>query len=158
MPLQVSRELAAHTGYLSCCRFIGESGSKILTSSGDMTCMLWDVESGKQETEFSDHNGDVMSISASPTLASVFLSGACDAQAKLWDVKAPKACRTFVGHESDINAVAFFGDGLAFSTGTRAPNTPPPFTCAALASHRLTPSRALDTCACRLGRRLVPPL
>ena len=43
-PIKVQRELAAHTGYLSCCRFI--QGGKILTSSGDMTCMLWDVESG----------------------------------------------------------------------------------------------------------------
>ena len=36
------RELAAHDGYLSCCRFISES--QILTSSGDSTCMLWDIE------------------------------------------------------------------------------------------------------------------
>merc|ERR1711998_746084 len=40
-PIKVSRELAAHTGYLSCCRFIGAQGEQILTSSGDMTCMLW---------------------------------------------------------------------------------------------------------------------
>ena len=115
---QVSRELAAHTGYLSCCRFIG-SGSKILTSSGDMTCMLWDVETGQSDAQFVDHNGDVMSISTSPTAPPIFVSGACDALAKLWDVKAPTVCRTFSGHESDINAVTFFGDGLAFSTGLR---------------------------------------
>ena len=52
------RELAAHTGYLSCCRFIGENGSKILTSSGDMTCMLWDCETGQAEGQYQDHNGD----------------------------------------------------------------------------------------------------
>ena len=45
-PIKVSRELAAHTGYLSCCRFIGGGGEQILTSSGDMTCMLWEVENG----------------------------------------------------------------------------------------------------------------
>ena len=43
---QVKRELASHTGYLSCCRFIND-GTRILTSSGDMTCILWDVNSGK---------------------------------------------------------------------------------------------------------------
>jgi len=117
-PIKVARELAAHTGYLSCCRFIGESGSKILTSSGDMTSMLWDVETGTQESQFSDHNGDVMSISASPTSVNVFVSGACDAMAKVWDIKNPTSVRTFCGHESDINAVSFFGDGLAFSTGS----------------------------------------
>ena len=45
-PIKVSRELAAHTGYLSCCRFLGPSGTQILTSSGDMTCMLWEVDTG----------------------------------------------------------------------------------------------------------------
>ena len=69
--------------------------------------------------QFNDHNGDVMSIAPySVTNPSIFVSGACDAQAKVWDVKEPTAVRSFVGHESDINAVAFFGDGQAFSTGS----------------------------------------
>lgn len=53
-----ARELSAHSGYLSCCRFINDR--QIVTSSGDMTCMLWDIESGARLTEFSDHTGDVM--------------------------------------------------------------------------------------------------
>lgn len=61
LPSQVARELAAHTGYLSCCRFVDDS--KILTSSGDMSCMLWDVQSGTQEKQYAEHNGDVMNIS-----------------------------------------------------------------------------------------------
>ena len=115
---QVQRELAAHTGYLSCARFIGADGNKILTSSGDMTCMLWDCETGANESTYSDHNGDVMSIAPSPLSSRVFVSGACDALAKVWDLKMDGSCRTFNGHESDINAVSFFGDGMAFSTGT----------------------------------------
>lgn len=43
--LRSFRELAAHDGYLSCCRFIAEN--QILTSSGDQTCMLWDIEMGQ---------------------------------------------------------------------------------------------------------------
>jgi len=116
-PIKVQRELAAHTGYLSCCRFIS-NGDEIITSSGDMTCMLWDVETGQQKDTYTDHNGDVMSISPQPNGAAIFVSGACDAQAKVWDVKMPKAVRTFEGHESDINAVSFFPDGNAFSTGS----------------------------------------
>ena len=117
---QVQRELAAHTGYLSCARFIGADGNKILTSSGDMTCMLWDCETGANESTYSDHNGDVMSIAPSPLSSRVFVSGACDALAKVWDLKMDGSCRTFNGHESDINAVSFFGDGMAFSTGTHS--------------------------------------
>jgi guanine nucleotide-binding protein G(I)/G(S)/G(T) subunit beta-1 len=53
-----ARELSAHSGYLSCCRFINDR--QIVTSSGDMTCMLWDIEAGARVVEFSDHTGDVM--------------------------------------------------------------------------------------------------
>ncbi len=28
--------------------------------------MLWDIEAGSKVTEFSDHNGDVMSVSINP--------------------------------------------------------------------------------------------
>lgn len=55
-----ARELSAHSGYLSCCRFINDR--QIVTSSGDMTCMLWDIEAGVRVVEFSDHTGDVMRL------------------------------------------------------------------------------------------------
>lgn len=56
--IKVARELSAHTGYLSCCRFLNDR--QILTSSGDMTCMLWDIDAGTRLLEFNDHTGDVM--------------------------------------------------------------------------------------------------
>ena len=56
--VKVARELSAHTGYLSCCRFI--SDRQIITSSGDMSCMLWDIDAGMKTLEFTDHTGDVM--------------------------------------------------------------------------------------------------
>lgn len=115
-PTRVARELSGHSGYLSCCRFINDR--RILTSSGDMTCMLWDIETGAKLTEFSDHLGDVMSLSINPTNQNIFVSGACDAFAKLWDIRTGKAVQTFAGHESDINAVQFFPDGNAFGTGS----------------------------------------
>ena len=115
-PTRVARELSGHSGYLSCCRFINDR--RVLTSSGDMTCMLWDVETGSKVNEFADHLGDVMSISINPTNQNVFVSGACDAFAKLWDIRTGKAVQTFAGHESDINAVQFFPDGQAFGTGS----------------------------------------
>ncbi|KJZ76258.1 Guanine nucleotide-binding protein subunit beta [Hirsutella minnesotensis 3608] len=115
-PTRVARELSGHAGYLSCCRFINDRA--ILTSSGDMTCMKWDIETGQKVTEFADHLGDVMSISLNPTNQNTFISGACDAFAKLWDIRAGKAVQTFAGHESDINAIQFFPDGHSFVTGS----------------------------------------
>ncbi|KAK4337111.1 hypothetical protein RND71_043429 [Anisodus tanguticus] len=101
--VRVSRELPGHTGYLSCCRFINDN--QIVTSSGDMTCALWDVETGQQLTSFTGHTGDVMSLSLSPD-SNTFVSGACDASAKLWDIRDGMCRQTFPGHESDINAVS----------------------------------------------------
>lgn len=115
-PTRVARELSGHAGYLSCCRFINDRS--ILTSSGDMTCMKWDIETGTKVVEFADHLGDVMSISLNPTNQNTFISGACDAFAKLWDIRAGKAVQTFAGHESDINAIQFFPDGHSFVTGS----------------------------------------
>jgi len=114
VPIRVCRELNAHTGYLSCCRFLNDK--QIVTSSGDMTCILWDIEAGSKVTEFSDHNADVMSVSVNDK--NTFISGACDYTAKLWDLRSGKCSQTFTGHEADINAVQFFPNGMAFGTGS----------------------------------------
>jgi len=63
-PTRVARELSGHSGYLSCCRFL--SDRRILTSSGDMTCVLWDIETGSKLHDFADHLGDVMSLDINP--------------------------------------------------------------------------------------------
>jgi guanine nucleotide-binding protein G(I)/G(S)/G(T) subunit beta-1 len=53
-------ELVGHDGYLSSCKFL--PGNKVLTSSGDSTCALWDIADGKGRKlqTFSDHSADVM--------------------------------------------------------------------------------------------------
>jgi len=111
----ISRELPGHTGYLSCCRFIDDN--QIVTSSGDMSCALWDVETGQQCTVYTGHTGDVMSLSLSPDNRT-FVSGACDASAKLWDIRDGNCKQTLTGHDSDINAVTFFPNGYAFASGS----------------------------------------
>jgi len=111
------RELAGHDGYLSCCRFVNEAS--ILTSSGDSTCLLWDVELGQSKTTFAGHEGDIMSISIIPSVdPNTFVSGSCDTLAKVWDIRQGKCVKTFRGHESDINSVCMFPDGKAIGTGS----------------------------------------
>lgn len=113
---QAFRELATHEGYLSCCRFIDDS--EIITSSGDSTCILWDIETKTPKTAFSDHTGDVMSVSIW-TNSNIFASGSCDATARVWDYRSGKNCvGNYVGHESDINTVQCFPSGYAFGTGS----------------------------------------
>jgi len=114
--MRATKELAAHDGYLSCCRFIDEHS--IITSSGDSTCIYWDVDRGEAKMNFNDHGGDVMSVSINPQDPNVFVSGSCDSTAKVWDVRTGRCTHTFPGHESDINSVAFFPSGTAFGTGS----------------------------------------
>jgi len=113
--VRVSRELAGHAGYLSCCRFL--SDAQILTTSGDTTCALWDIETGQAVTQFAGHAGDVMGLVILPDRPA-FVSGACDATAKLWDIRQGACCQTFDGHEADINAITAFPSGHAFATGS----------------------------------------
>ncbi|PVU96378.1 hypothetical protein BB561_001226 [Smittium simulii] len=113
--VKIARELTAHSGYLSCCRFL--SDRQIVTSSGDTTCLLWDIEAGVKIMDFTGHNGDVMSLSIDPSL-NLFVSGACDSSAKVWDIRTGKCVQSYSDHESDINSVVFFPNGNAFVSGS----------------------------------------
>lgn len=79
-----------------------------------MSCMLWDIDAGMKTLEFTDHTGDVMSLSLSPD-KNVFVSGACDATAKVWDIRTGRCVQTFTGHESDINAVQYVPTSCRFT-------------------------------------------
>lgn len=114
--MRASTELAAHDGYLSCCRFVNPQ--QIITSSGDSTCILWDIEQSEPKVNFTDHAGDVMGISINPQDPQQFVSGSCDATAKVWDTRTGKCTHTLKGHESDINSVMFLPNGAAFATGS----------------------------------------
>lgn len=121
--LSAQHSTPAHDGYLSSCKFL--SDQKILTASGDQTCMLWDIAQQKAEVTFKGHEQDVNSISVSNS-QNVFVSGSCDTTAKIWDIRTGKCVQTFManednkdratGHEGDVNAVNFFPDGQAFAT------------------------------------------
>jgi len=108
-------ELRQHEGYLSSCRFIDDN--QILTSSGDSTCILWDIEKQTVKTYFDSHSSDVMSVSISPD-KQIFVSGSCDTTAKVFDIHNGTNIGTFTGHEADINAVEWFADGHAFASGS----------------------------------------
>jgi len=108
-------ELRQHEGYLSSCRFV--SDDEILTSSGDSTCILWDIKKQAVKKSFDSHSSDVMSVSISPD-KQIFVSGSCDTTAKVFDIVNGTCIGTFTGHEADINAVEWFADGHAFASGS----------------------------------------
>ena len=62
-------------------------GTKIITSSGDSTCIMWDIQNAVSLSIFGDHNGDVMSVSMNPQDSNMFVSGSCDSTAAIWDIR-----------------------------------------------------------------------
>jgi guanine nucleotide-binding protein G(I)/G(S)/G(T) subunit beta-1 len=108
-------ELASHAGFLSCCRFLDES--EILTSSGDSTCIRWDISSGRPISTFAEHNADALSLSLKDR--NIFASCSVDKTAKIWDMRTPDmAVQTYTGfHQADVNDIEFMPcDNNCFAT------------------------------------------
>ncbi|CAD5186718.1 guanine nucleotide-binding protein subunit beta-like [Musa acuminata AAA Group] len=122
--IPVSRVLTGHKGYVSSCEFVRDQDTRLITGSGDQTCVLWDVTTGQRISVFggefpSGHTSDVLSISINSSNSNMFVSGSCDATARLWDTRiASRAIRTYHGHHGDVNSVKFFPDGQRFGTGS----------------------------------------
>jgi len=113
----VKCELEKHDGYLSCARFLNDN--EILSSSGDGTCILWDIENKTPKSSYTDHTGDVMFLATNKTSPNLFVSGSVDATAKVWDMRlSNKHVANFIGHTSDINTVQWYPDGKAILTGS----------------------------------------
>jgi len=115
--------LQQHTGYISCNRYL--TNQELLTSSGDSSIFLWDVERQEKCNEFLGHQSDVVSLSETSINKTnennrIFLSCSTDKTVKLWDSREnaqTKCVMTFHGHNSDVNCVKWFPDNLAFASG-----------------------------------------
>lgn len=115
--LKAHRELEGHTGYISGSVFLDDS--KMLSSSGDKTCRLWDIEKNTVITQFHGHIHDVMGVSRLGE-SDLIVTGSVDCTAKVWDHRADMKSQnvlTFVGHDSDINAVTALNENT-FATGS----------------------------------------
>ncbi|KAI3969842.1 hypothetical protein MKX01_038310 [Papaver californicum] len=122
--LPISKMLSGHKGYVSSCQYVPNEDAHLITSSGDQTCILWDVTTGQRVSVFggefpSGHTADVLSVSINASDPSIFVSGSCDTTARLWDSrKGTLAVRTYHGHKGDVNTVKFFPDRQRFGTGS----------------------------------------
>jgi guanine nucleotide-binding protein G(I)/G(S)/G(T) subunit beta-1 len=98
-------EMVNHEGFVSCCRFI--DASEILTSSGDSTCIRWDIASGRPISTLAEHRADALSLSLQDR--NVFASCSVDKTVKVWDLRTPdQAVQSYVGyHTADVNDVEF---------------------------------------------------
>ena len=95
--LPVSRMLSGHKGYVSSCQYVPDQDTHLITSSGDQTCVLWDITTGLRTSVFggefqSGHTADVLRYR------------------RFWN-----CCPKFYSHN-------FIGDHIQ----CRAPHPPPP--------------------------------
>ncbi|KAH7851102.1 hypothetical protein Vadar_007350 [Vaccinium darrowii] len=63
--ITVSRTLSGHKGYVSCCQYVPDEETRLITSSGDQTCVLWDITTGQRTFVFGGefqcgHTADVL--------------------------------------------------------------------------------------------------
>jgi len=59
-PPKVARELVGHDGFITCCRFL--SDRQLLTSSGDYTSALWDIEHSTLLRSFGGADGHTAEV------------------------------------------------------------------------------------------------
>ncbi|XP_071715966.1 guanine nucleotide-binding protein subunit beta-2-like [Rutidosis leptorrhynchoides] len=122
--MPVSRMLSGHKGYVSSCQYVPDDDTRLITGSGDQTCVLWDINTGLRTSVFggefqSGHTSDILSVSISGSNSRMFISGSCDSTVRLWDARvASRAVKTFYGHQGDVNSVKFFPDGNRFGSGS----------------------------------------
>ncbi|KAK5935004.1 hypothetical protein CgunFtcFv8_020405 [Champsocephalus gunnari] len=112
------KSVAMHTNYVSGCTFTS-SDMQLLTSSGDGTCALWDVESGQLLQSFHGHTADVLSLDLAPSeTGNTFVSGGSDRKSNIWDMRSGQNVQSFESHESDINCVKYYPSGDAFASAS----------------------------------------
>ena len=107
-------EFAGYEGFLSSCRFL--SDESVVTGSGDMKIMHWDVPNKTKIQSLDGHNGDIAALSLQPQDNQVFLTGSVDRTIRLWDLRTEACQQTFWGHEADVNSLAFHPSGRNFVT------------------------------------------
>ncbi|WBW72974.1 heterotrimeric G protein beta (WD repeat) subunit Git5 [Schizosaccharomyces osmophilus] len=108
-------DLVGHDGFISSCKYVDEN--RLLTSSGDRSCILWDIQKRTSITKFEGHLGDVMALDFLPGNPNIFVSGGCDKTSRVWDLRTKSSGLTIFGNDSDINSVSFFPSETSFATG-----------------------------------------
>lgn len=88
-------DLEGHEGYISSCKFI--NSQKLVTSSGDGQCKVWDVENSTCTHYYNEHGNDVMSVDVCPTDENLFVSGgvSVNGACMLWDIRMKSNAATF---------------------------------------------------------------
>lgn len=107
--------LKGHSAYVADLCFLTDQ--QIISASGDMTCCIWDVNTGRRVSTLYDHLGDVSSVTKHPSKMQIVATASNDKTVKIWDLRIARCVQTFQGHNKDVTSVDFFPDGNAVLSG-----------------------------------------
>ncbi|HEX5950529.1 MAG TPA: WD40 repeat domain-containing protein, partial [Actinomycetota bacterium] len=108
-------EFTGHTDYIQDVTFLGDD--RVVSSGGDRTARVWDVETFEEILVLSGHTGAVLNVAVSPDGSRIATAG-YDAIAKLWDAQTGDELMTMFGHDKPVHTVAFSPDGRFIATAS----------------------------------------
>ncbi|MCZ8199622.1 WD40 repeat domain-containing protein [Microcystis sp. LE19-55.1A] len=101
--------LEGHDDFVQSVNF-SPDGKTLVSSSGDNTIKLWNVETGQEIRTLKGHDRDVISVNFSPD-GKTLVSSSGDNTIKLWNVETGQEIRTLKGHDRAVWSVNFSPDG-----------------------------------------------
>lgn len=93
------------------------SGSMLVTSNYDMTCKVWDLETGRRLHTLRGHTGHLSDCIWNAPICDKVISASFDKTLKVWDVARGELLHTLRGHELEVVCVAVSPDGLQCASG-----------------------------------------
>jgi WD40 repeat protein len=106
---QCQHTLKGHSGRVSSVVF-SPDGSRVASSSWDLTVRVWDVQTAQCQHTLEGHSGRVSSVVFSPDGSRV-ASSSDDQTVRVWDVQTGQCQHTLKGHSGTVSSVVFSPDG-----------------------------------------------
>ncbi|KAJ3227235.1 Dynein assembly factor with WDR repeat domains 1 [Clydaea vesicula] len=104
----LTKKIQAHSMPLTnCC--LNKSGSRLITSSYDRTCKLFDTKTGELLHKYEGHQNVVSCLSFNNPFGDKIVTGSFDKTLKLWSTETGKLYHTFNGHHGEIICASFNG-------------------------------------------------
>ena len=93
-------------------------GSKIVTSSGELTARIWDSRTGKLLVTISGHEKGITHASFSPASDKI-ATASYDGTARIWDLLTGRQLLTLKGHTDSVMQVVFAEETSMVSTASQ---------------------------------------
>ncbi len=92
-------------------------GKLLATSSGDETCVIWDLETKKSIQVLRNDSDCLCEVYFSKDSKYIISHGTLDTAIYIWDVQSGQCVLKFVGHKDCVNSIAFSPDGKKIYSG-----------------------------------------